>query len=123
MTATLATTASIAESLNTTPRELRKFLRSKAQGVGKGSRYALPATKTAIAKMRKEFDAWTVARDSEAKAKTAKGVSLIKVPKVDEVDEVDADADDNFDPDLELDGDLDDLADSLDDMNDEIDAE
>lgn len=59
----MATTADIATALDTTPRELRKFLRSEAQGVGKGARYALPSSKRDIAAMNKRFTAW-----SEAKA-------------------------------------------------------
>lgn len=61
MTAT-ATTADIAAALGTTPRELRKFLRSEARNVGKGSRYALPAGKREIAAMAKRFTAWAEAK-------------------------------------------------------------
>lgn len=64
MTAT-ATTATIAAEFDTTPRELRKFLRSTASGiesVGKGSRYALPSTKREMLALRKKFDAWNAAR-------------------------------------------------------------
>lgn len=87
MTATI-TTADLAATLETTPRELRKFLRSE-QGpgkVGKGSRYALPATKRDIARLTKAFTAW-----SEAKA--AKAEAEVEAPEVEvEVDEVDTDA-------------------------------
>jgi CO/xanthine dehydrogenase Mo-binding subunit len=63
MTATL-TTAEVAEALETTPRELRKFLRSnEGPGkVGKGARYALPGSKREIDKMRKQFAIWAEAR-------------------------------------------------------------
>lgn len=64
MTAKTATTAEIASELNTTPRELRKFLRASSQGVGKGSRYALPANARDLAKMRKNFASWVEARDA-----------------------------------------------------------
>lgn len=64
MTATL-TTAEVATALDTTPRELRKFLRSQAQGVGKGSRYSLPGTARELGKIKKQFIAW-----GEAKAET-----------------------------------------------------
>lgn len=57
------TTTEIAASLETTPRELRKFLRSEGKGVGKGSRYALPASKRELNALAKRFTAW-----SEAKA-------------------------------------------------------
>ncbi len=53
------TTATLAAEFDTTPRELRKFLRSLDMGVGKGSRYSLPATKREVASLRKKFDAWT----------------------------------------------------------------
>lgn len=59
---TAHTTASLAASLETTPRELRKFLRSQAMGVGKGSRYALDINSRGVATMRKEFAAWSAAR-------------------------------------------------------------
>lgn len=61
MTAT-NTTATLAAEFDTTPRELRKFLRSAEMGVGKGSRYALPATKREVASLRKRFDDWSAAK-------------------------------------------------------------
>lgn len=72
MTATM-TTAALAAELGTTPRELRKFLRSKDSGitpVGKGARYALPGTKPAIASFKKKFAKWDAARE-KAKAQAA----------------------------------------------------
>lgn len=59
---TAHTTASLAATLETTPRELRKFLRSQDKGVGKGSRYALDLNAKGVATMRKEFAAWVEAR-------------------------------------------------------------
>lgn len=59
---TAHTTASLATALDTTPRELRKFLRSADKGVGKGSRYSLDLNARQVATMRKEFDAWGAAR-------------------------------------------------------------
>jgi hypothetical protein len=59
------TTNTLATEFETTPRELRKFLRSDASGVesvGKGSRYALPSSKRDVAAMRKRFDAWQASR-------------------------------------------------------------
>ncbi len=59
------TTATLATELNTTPRELRKFLRSPDSGiesVGKGSRYALPNSKREVASLRKKFDAYSAAK-------------------------------------------------------------
>jgi len=100
-----ATTAMIAAELDTTPRELRKFLRSIDAGVGKGSRYALPSTKRDIAKLRKGFDAWSAAQDAKRAAKDA--APKAETPKVIEV-EVDQD-DEVTDLEGPTDADLDDI--------------
>ena len=63
------TTAQIATEFDTTPRTLRKFLRSNESGieaVGKGSRYALPSSKRDLTALRKRFDAWEAARTAPA---------------------------------------------------------
>lgn len=63
------TTSDIADELGTTPRELRKFLRSDSSGitpVGKGRRYALPASKREIAALAKKFAKWDEARTAAA---------------------------------------------------------
>lgn len=57
----MMTTNELAAALDTTPRTLRKFLRSDASGVesvGKGSRYALPSSKREVASLTKKFHAW-----------------------------------------------------------------
>lgn len=69
MTATI-TTAELAEALDTTPRELRKFLRSEGAGVGKGARYALPGTKREINALAKKFAAWDEARKANDEVET-----------------------------------------------------
>jgi hypothetical protein len=56
------TTATLAADFDTTPRTLRKFLRSADMGVGKGSRYTLPSSKREVNALRKQFDAWEAAR-------------------------------------------------------------
>lgn len=59
------TTTALATEFDTTPRTLRKFLRSNESGiesVGKGSRYALPSSKREVASLRKRFDAWELAK-------------------------------------------------------------
>lgn len=64
------TTADLATALDTDPRTLRKFLRSSdspVESVGKGKRYSLPATQTAIKDFTKKFDAWKSAQ-AERKA-------------------------------------------------------
>ena len=68
---TAHTTASLAALLETTPRELRKFLRAEGAGVGKGSRYSLDLNKGDIARLRKGFDAWTAARAAKVIADEA----------------------------------------------------
>lgn len=62
----MQTTTTLATELDTTPRELRKFLRHEGAGVGKGSRYALPTAKREVNAMRKRFDAWTEAKATKS---------------------------------------------------------
>lgn len=65
----MQTTTTLALEFDTTPRTLRKFLRSPESGVesvGKGSRYALPSAKREVTAMRKRFDAWEAARTAPA---------------------------------------------------------
>ena len=64
MTTSAMTTAQLATELDTTPRELRKFLRSQGAGVGKGARYALPASKREISAYAKKFKVWDDARNA-----------------------------------------------------------
>lgn len=64
----MMTTTELAADFDTTPRELRKFLRSADSGiesVGKGSRYSLPKGKREVTALRKRFDAWGEARKAE----------------------------------------------------------
>lgn len=68
---TTLTTAQAAEKLETTPRELRKFLRSitpKDDQPGKGSRWTLEAKK--VTGLRKQFSTWKAAQEAKA-AETA----------------------------------------------------
>lgn len=58
----MQTTTTLAQELDTTPRTLRKFLRSEGMGVGKGSRYALPTSKREVQALAKKFNAWDEAR-------------------------------------------------------------
>lgn len=84
---TTMTTIELATQFDTTPRDLRKFLRSDASGiagVGKGSRYALPGSKREVAAMRKRYDAWKVAQVSTKKVESIP----VDVPETD--DEVEA---------------------------------
>ena len=62
----MTNTTDLAAQLDTTPRTLRKFLRSEGMGVGKGSRYALPSTKRDIARLTTRFNEWNDARNATA---------------------------------------------------------
>lgn len=91
MAATLYTTAQVAEKLETTPRNLRKFLRADAaergtETPGKGSRYAI--TGKEVAPLKKRFTAWSAAQ-AEAKAAKAE-VAEVEVEADDMTVEVDA---------------------------------
>ena len=62
-------TTELAAALDTTPRTLRKFLRSTASGiesVGKGSRYALPSSKREVARLKSRFDDWNAPKIDDA---------------------------------------------------------
>lgn len=78
------TTTTLAAEFETTPRELRKFLRSDASGieaVGKGARYSLPTSKREVAALNKRFTAWAEAKAAKAEDET---------PEVDSDSEVEA---------------------------------
>ncbi len=78
---TAHTTASLAEAINTTPRELRKFLRASGAGVGKGSRYTLDLNSRDINSMRKRYAEWDAAR------KAARAQVEDDAPEAPEVDD------------------------------------
>ena len=87
----MQTTTTLAAELNTTPRTLRKFLRSDASGVeavGKGSRYSLPTAKREVASLKKKFDAWGAAQaEAKAKREADKAEAEVEAPEVEvEVD-------------------------------------
>lgn len=72
------TTAEVAAKFDTTPRELRKFLRADAAATGaptpgKGSRYAVEGK--ALAPLKKRFKAWGAAQ-AEAKASKAEAPAV-----------------------------------------------
>lgn len=108
MATTAMTTAQVAEALDTTPRELRKFLRADAHAngkgdtlPGKGSRYALPGDKRSLAAMAKKFIKWQeVQADAKAARDEAKRIETEAVTEVDDTDEpTEADLDDIEDED------------------------
>lgn len=76
------TAAELAIELNTTAREVRKFLRAdaadrEANTPGKGSRYAIE--KRDIASLRKRFIKWTEAKAPKVDADT-EGTPEVEVP-------------------------------------------
>lgn len=61
------TTAELAAEIGTTPREVRKFLRSDEspiEPVGKGSRYSIE--KRQVAQLRKKYAKWDEARKADS---------------------------------------------------------
>jgi predicted transcriptional regulator len=88
------TTAEVAEKFGTTPRTLRKFLRSDARAngaadslPGKGSRYAIEGKQ--LAPLKKRFGAWQVAQAQEAAKRAAAAAEAAQAEVAD--DEVDTD--------------------------------
>lgn len=75
-------------------RTARKFLRSitpKDEQPGKGSRWAIPGTKTELNKLRKQYDAWN-AKQAEEKAARAQAAAEKAAEAVEEdADEVELD--------------------------------
>lgn len=95
------TTATLSAEVDTTPKELRKFLRSDASGiekVGKGGRYSLDFTATQLKSLKKNFAAWVA--DADAK-KVAKVAAEVEVTELDEDALIAADADDPTPEDLD----------------------
>lgn len=105
MTATATLTpAELATELGTDARTARKFLRSitpKDDQPGKGSRWALKGTKTAIAAYRKQFTAFEKAQ-AEAKAKrdAAKALETPSTPDT-APEELETEGDEPTDADIE----------------------
>lgn len=68
-------TAQFASEIGTDPKTLRKFLRSttpREEQPGKGGRWVLPGTKTAIARARKDFAKWQKEQADAAAERAAK---------------------------------------------------
>lgn len=65
------TTATLAPELDTTPKELRKFLRSDLSGiesVGKGGRYTLEFTATQLGQLKKKYAKFVAEVDAKREA-------------------------------------------------------
>ena len=89
----MQTTTELALALDTTPRTLRKFLRSSDSGVApvsKGSRYALPTSKREVNALKKRFTAWGEAQ-AAAKAKR-EAEAEVAAPEVEVEVETDTDS-------------------------------
>ena len=71
MSDTIATKAA-AEACDTTPRQLRQFLRASKdyEAVGSGGRYAF--TEDDLPELKTRFDAWVAEREAAAKARAEK---------------------------------------------------
>jgi hypothetical protein len=92
------TTAEFATELNTDPRTVRKYLRSvtpRDAQPGKGSRWVLPGTKTAITKHRKDFAIWQKAQADAAADRAAKAAKDAADLIPDDIEQ----AEDDFTPD------------------------
>lgn len=93
------TTATLAPEVGTTPKELRKFLRtdlSGIQSVGKGGRYTVELTATQLNSLKKKFTKWV--EEKAIKAEDAIKVEKAALAKADagavteaDLDEFDAD--------------------------------
>ncbi len=108
------TTATLAPELDTTPKALRKFLRdetSGVEGVGKGGRYTLEFTATALKALKKKFDAFEAAQDARrAEVKAAAQVETGGAVTEEDLAEWDATARDAYEAEGEpTDADLEDI--------------
>lgn len=68
------TTRAFADALGTDPKTLRKFLRASTprdQHPGKGGRWVLPGTKSAISSARKSFAKWQADEAKKAAERAA----------------------------------------------------
>lgn len=68
------TAATLAAELEVAPKALRVFLRTEESGiapVGKGGRYSIEMTATQLTKFKKNFAAWTEAREAARAARQA----------------------------------------------------
>lgn len=106
------TTATLAPEVGTTPKELRKFLRTDLSGiesVGKGGRYTVELTATQLNSLKKKFTKWNEekALKAEANAIEAEKALLLKADHSDgavteaDLEEFDAEYEGPTDEDLE----------------------
>ena len=75
--ATELTTRAFADAIGTDPKTLRRYLRASTprdEQPGKGGRWVLPGSKSAIAKHRKAFAAWQADEARKQAERAAKAV-------------------------------------------------
>lgn len=83
---TTITPTEFAVTVDSTGREVRKFLRSitpRDEQPGKGSRWALPGNKSQVTKLQKQFATWKKAQLEAAAKRAAEKAAELEV----EVDE------------------------------------
>ena len=87
------TAATLAAELEVAPKALRVFLRTPDSGipaVGKGGRYSIEMTATQLAKFKKNFTAWTDAKEEARAAREAEiAAAQLAAPPTAEVAELD----------------------------------
>lgn len=90
---TAYTAATLAEEFGTNGKELRKFLRTPDSGiapVGKGARYNIELTATALKVLKKKYNDWSAAADAARTARAAELAAEVPTAEVTEDDEVPA---------------------------------
>ncbi|MCA1806256.1 MAG: hypothetical protein LC687_00025 [Actinobacteria bacterium] len=88
MAATLLNTAQVAEKLATTPRTLRKFLRSPEgldSKVGKGHRWSIEAKQ--VQSLKSRFAKWEAAQAAAREAREAAAEAEAETDEVETTDE------------------------------------
>jgi predicted transcriptional regulator len=88
------TTKDFAAEIGTDPKTLRKYLRSvtpRDEQPGKGSRWVLPGTKTAINAHRKSFAKWQKEQADAAAERAAKAAKDAQ-DALDETEDIDEDS-------------------------------
>lgn len=83
------TPTELASELSSDPKTVRKFLRKitpRDEHPGKGSRWAVPANKTQLRKLTKQFQEWTAA-EAQARAERAAEAAKVATAAVEETEE------------------------------------
>ncbi len=89
------TPAALATELGTDPKTCRAFLRAitpRDAQPGKGGRWALPGTKTAITKFRKDFTKWSAEQDAKRAEREAARAAAVEAAPIAEATDAELDA-------------------------------